>query len=92
MGDLQRLGVVDVPLVPRSQPTRALLLPVDPDAHLSVHLAETPLRRSSDNHHSLLVRPGLLLLSGKKTKNLPDSQARYSGIQCKIEFDSANYL
>lgn len=67
MGDLQRLGVVGVTPVPRSQPARALLLPVDPAAHLSVHLEETPLRCSSDNHHALLVWPGLLLLSGKKT-------------------------
>lgn len=80
MGDLQRLGVVGVTLVPRSQPARALLLPVDPDAHLAVHLEGTPLRRSSDNHHALLVRPGLLLLSGKKKKQnkklckLPGSQ------------------
>lgn len=66
MGDLQRLGVVGVTLVSRSQLARALLLPVDPDAHLSVHLEETPLRRSSDNHHALLVWPGLLLFSGKK--------------------------
>lgn len=65
MGDLQRLGAVGVTVVPCSQPARALLLPVDPDAHLSVHLEETPLRRSSDNHHALLVRPGLLLLPGK---------------------------
>lgn len=65
VGDLQRPGAVDVTVVPRSQPARALLLPVDPDAHLSVHLEETPLRRSSDNHHALLVRPSLLLLPGK---------------------------
>lgn len=74
MGDLQRLGVVLVTVVPRSQPARALLLPVDSDAHLSVHLEETPLRRSSDNHHALLVWPGLLLLSGKKAKSSANCQ------------------
>lgn len=90
MGDLQRPGVVGVTAVPRSQPARALLLPVDPDAHLSVHLEEAPLRRSSDHHHALLVRPGLLLLSGEKIKS--SANCHTPGLlQSKIEFDS-NYL
>lgn len=94
MGDLQWLGVVGVTLVPRSQPACALLLPVDPNAHLSVHLEETPLRRSSNNHHALLVRPGLLLLSGKKQKALQTATlpACCSGIASKIDFDSSNFL
>lgn len=89
MGDLQRLGVVGVAVVPRSQPACALLLPVDPDAHVPVHLEETPLRRGSDNHHALLVRPGLLLLSGKK---ILQTSAAFIGTQSETVFDSANYL
>lgn len=69
MGDLQRFGPVGHAAVPRSQPAGAVLLPVDPDAHGSVHLEETPLRRSPDHHHALLVRPGLLLLSGEQKLN-----------------------
>lgn len=71
MGDLQRLGFVGVAFVPRPQPARALLLLVDPDARLSVHLEETSLRCSTDNHHALLVRSGLLFFSGKKLIAIP---------------------
>lgn len=43
MGDLQWLGFVGFAVVSCSQPASSLLLPVDPDAHGSVHLEETPL-------------------------------------------------
>lgn len=43
MGDLQWLGFVGFPVVSCSQPASPLLLPVDPDAHGSVHLEEASL-------------------------------------------------
>lgn len=66
MGDLQRLGFVGFPFVSCSQPASAVLLSVDPDTHGSVYLEETPLWRSPNHHHALLVWSGLLLLSGKQ--------------------------
>lgn len=43
MGDLQWLGLVGFAVASRSQPAGPLLLPVDPDAHGSVHLEEASL-------------------------------------------------
>lgn len=66
VGDLQRPGAAGLAAVPSSQPARAVLLPAHPDLHGPIHLEEAPLRRGSDHHHALLVRPGLLLLPGRR--------------------------